>query len=75
MYTGKVWSHLEECGVEFCVLRRPWFIGEFRSNQKLVVNFKQLTTPLSTKELTFSSLVDRCCVHRSNEPQRERLSG
>jgi festuclavine dehydrogenase len=27
MYTGRVWSHLEECRVEFCVLRATWFMG------------------------------------------------
>jgi hypothetical protein len=27
MYTGKVWSHLEELNVEYCVLQATWFMG------------------------------------------------
>ncbi|KAF2475504.1 NAD(P)-binding protein [Lindgomyces ingoldianus] len=29
MYVGKVWSHLEELGVEFAILRPTWFMENF----------------------------------------------
>jgi uncharacterized protein YbjT (DUF2867 family) len=27
IYSGSVWQHLEDSGVEYCVLRATWFMG------------------------------------------------
>jgi festuclavine dehydrogenase len=29
-HVGKVWTHLMDLGVEYCVLRPTWFMGRFR---------------------------------------------
>ncbi len=32
VYVGKLWQHLVDLGVEYCVLRATWFMGTFSPN-------------------------------------------
>lgn len=32
VYVGKLWQHLVDIGVEYCVLRATWFMGTFSPN-------------------------------------------
>ena len=59
-YIGKLWKHLADIGVEYCVLRATWFMGAlFLPHSRLVVNVFQLTGRSKTLLVVVASCHDQ----------------
>ncbi|GAB7351850.1 hypothetical protein MBLNU459_g2407t1 [Dothideomycetes sp. NU459] len=63
-YTGKVWSHLEEIGVEHCVLRATWFMENFSESwhRATIKDESRIYTACGDGKIPFVSAADIAAV-------------